>query len=78
MKTFLVCLIGLLPSLLFAQTKAELIEQIKSNPGEKESIRLIQRIDVQNPDYKELDNLFKTLDKKKYEKQPKVSFYNII
>ncbi len=64
MKTILVWFISFLPMILFAQTKAELIEQIKANPGDKESIRLIQRIDIQNPDYKELRGLFKTLDKK--------------
>ncbi len=64
MKTLFIYLVGFLPCVLFAQTKAELIERIKSNPDKVESIRLIQRIDIQNPDYKELNSLFKTLDKK--------------
>ena len=64
MKKFLVYLMGFVPFVLFAQTKEEIIQQIKSNPKDNESIRLIQRLDVQNPNYKELETLFKTLDKK--------------
>jgi len=64
MKTILIYILIFLPGVLMAQTKEELIERIKANPKEKETIRLIQRIDIQNPDYKELNVLFKTLDKK--------------
>ena len=57
-------LLALLPNLLFAQTKEEMIAKVKSNPNEQSSIRLIQKIGGYDPDYKELNNLFKTLDKK--------------
>lgn len=64
MKAFLVCLIGFLPSILFAQSKEELIKQIKTNPDKIETTHLIQRIGLSNPDHKELKPLFKGLDRK--------------
>ncbi|HMR17701.1 MAG TPA: TlpA disulfide reductase family protein [Sphingobacterium sp.] len=64
MKAFLLCLIGLLPYVLFAQNKEELIQQIKSNPDKTETTQLIQRIGGNAPDYKELESLFKGLDRK--------------
>ncbi|NGM60883.1 TlpA family protein disulfide reductase [Sphingobacterium sp. SGG-5] len=64
MKVFFIYLLILLPSVLMAQSKEDLIEQIKANPKDQASIRLIQRINMQNPDYKELEVLYKMLDKK--------------
>ena len=60
----LIFLIAFIPSLLFAQTKEELIAQVKANPKEVSSIRLIQRVGGYFPEYQELADLFKTLDKK--------------
>ena len=60
----LLCLLALLPSLLFAQQKEELIAQVKANPKNIETLQTLQRIGVYNPEYKELQGLFKKLDKK--------------
>jgi len=60
----LLFLIALIPSLLFAQTKDELIAQVKANPKDVNSIRLIQKVGGYYPDYQELVGLFKQLDKK--------------
>lgn len=54
----------LVPALLFAQSKEEMIAQVKANSKETSSLRLIQRIGGYDPDYKELNELFKGLDKK--------------
>lgn len=48
---------------IFAQTKAELIEQVKANPKQIETLKLIQRVGGYYPDYKELRTLYKGLDK---------------
>lgn len=63
MKALLACFIGLLPYILFAQNKEELIQQIQSNPDKTETTQLIQRVGGNSPDYKELEGLFKGLDK---------------
>jgi hypothetical protein len=60
----LLLLIALIPSLLFSQTKEELIAQVKANPKDVNSIRLIQKVGGYYPDYQELAGLFKQLDKK--------------
>ena len=60
----LILFIAFIPSLLFAQTKEELIAQVKANPKEISSIRLIQKVGGYYPDYNELAALFKKLDKK--------------
>jgi thiol-disulfide isomerase/thioredoxin len=49
---------------LFSQTKEELIAQVKANPKDVNSIRLIQKVGGYYPDYQELAGLFKQLDKK--------------
>jgi len=64
MKKSLLLFLLTLPCLLFAQTKAELIEQINNNLNQTETIRLIQRVGGYDPDYKEMRVLFKKLDKK--------------
>ncbi|SFT02101.1 peroxiredoxin family protein [Sphingobacterium wenxiniae] len=48
---------------VFAQTKEELIEQVKANPKNIETLKLIQRVGGYYPDYKELRGLYKGLDK---------------
>ncbi len=60
----LLLLIICLPTFLFAQTKEELINQVKANPADKNSIRTIQKVGGYFPDYNELNTLFKGLDKK--------------
>ncbi len=64
MKNLLLILLAFIPALLLGQTKEELIQQIKQNPKEISSIRLVQRVGGYNPDYKEMAALFKQLDKK--------------
>lgn len=54
----------LIPSLVFAQTKEEMIAQVKANPKNVNSLRLIQKIGGYDPNYKELNDLYKKLDKK--------------
>jgi len=63
MKKIYFFLLLLLPSLLSAQTKEELIKQVNDNPDKIETLRIIQRVGGYNPDYKELEKLFKSLDK---------------
>lgn len=63
----LLFLIAFIPSLLFAQndpSKEALIAQVKANPKDPNSIRLIQKVGGYYPDYHELATLFKGLDKK--------------
>lgn len=64
MRKLILFLFTSLPILLLAQTKEELIKEIKANPTQVETIRLIQRVGGYDPDYKEMETLFKTLDKK--------------
>lgn len=59
---FLICI--LLPLSILAQSKDELIKEIKANPAQTETLRLIQRLGGYDPDYREMESLFKTLDKK--------------
>ncbi len=63
MRKLILTLLLALPALLFAQTKEELIAQVKANPKNTETLRIIQRVGGYTPDYKELNTLFKTLDK---------------
>lgn len=53
-----------IPLLLVAQTREELIKQISEKPNETATIRLIQRLGGYDPDYKEMGQFFKKLDKK--------------
>lgn len=64
MKNIFFNLLLVFPALLLAQTKEELLLQIKKEPQEISTIRLIQRTGGYDPDYKELQALFKGLDKK--------------
>lgn len=64
MKKLLLILFAFIPTLMFGQTKDELIQEIKQKPKEISSIRLIQRVGGYDPDYKEMSALFKNLDKK--------------
>ncbi|SKC04642.1 Peroxiredoxin [Sphingobacterium nematocida] len=63
MKKILSLILTSLPLLLLAQSKEDLIKEIKANPKQMETIRLIQRVGGYDPDYKEMEALFKTLDK---------------
>ncbi|MFZ4862347.1 TlpA family protein disulfide reductase [Sphingobacterium sp. Mn56C] len=63
MKKIWIMLLAVLPFFLQAQTKEELINEVKANPKEKTSIRAIQRVGGYDPDFKEMRELFKTLDK---------------
>lgn len=61
-KNILIALLTL-PFLLSAQTKEEYIQQVKQNPKSIETLRTIQRVGGYFPDYKEMRELFKGLDK---------------
>ena len=63
MKKYILTLLCTLPILLFAQTKEELIAQVKANPNSIQTLRTIQRVGGYDPDFKELKELFKGLDK---------------
>lgn len=66
MKKYITLLLFTLPAFLFAQlkeSKEELIAQVKANPSRVETLKTIQRVGGYNPDYKELRDLFKGLDK---------------
>ncbi|WP_140937700.1 TlpA family protein disulfide reductase [Sphingobacterium lumbrici] len=64
MIRLLLSLLLMIPVLLCAQSKEELMAQIKDKPTEIATIRLIQRVGGYDPDHKELRTLFKGLDKK--------------
>jgi peroxiredoxin len=64
MIRLLLSLLLMIPVLLFAQSKEELVAQIKDKPTEIATLRLIQRVGGYDPDHKELRMLFKGLDKK--------------
>lgn len=63
MNKLLFILLSIVPFLLNAQSKEDLIKEIKANPSKTETIKLIQRVGGYDPDYKEMGALFKTLDK---------------
>lgn len=63
MKKYLILFTALIPTLLLGQTKDELIQEINKNLNKTETIRLIQRVGGYDPDYKEMKELFKKLDK---------------
>ncbi|WP_164122507.1 TlpA family protein disulfide reductase [Sphingobacterium sp. xlx-130] len=63
MKKILFLLLSIAPYFLFAQSKEDLIKEIKANPTQIETIKLIQRVGGYDPNYKEMEALFKTLDK---------------
>lgn len=63
MKTYLFTLLLAVPTFLFAQTKEELIEQVKANPSSIQTLKIIQRVGGYNPNYKELRELYKGLDR---------------
>lgn len=63
MKKILFLLLSIAPYFLIAQSKDDLIKEIKANPTQIETIKLIQRVGGYDPDYKEMEALFKTLDK---------------
>lgn len=63
MKKYLILFTALIPTLLLGQTKDELIQEINKNLNKTETIRLIQRVGGYDPDYKEMTELFKKLDK---------------
>lgn len=64
MKKLFFILFAAIPTLMFGQTKEELIQQIQQKPKEITTIKLIQRVGGYDPDYKEMASLFKKLDKK--------------
>lgn len=64
MKKYLILFTALIPTLLWGQTKEELIQQINANLDKPETIRLIQRVGGYDPDYQEMTLLFNKLDKK--------------
>jgi len=63
MKRYIILLCCILPFFLSAQTKEELIAQVKASPSNIETLKTIQRVGGYNPDYKELRALFKSMDK---------------
>lgn len=62
-RSIFLCFV-LFPCMLWSQTKEQLTQQILSQPKELSSIPLIQKLGGYDPDYKEMRNLFKKLDKK--------------
>lgn len=65
MKKIILTALLALPFFLFAQTisKEELIAQVKANPKDAETLKIIQKVGGYYPDYKEMRDLFNTLDK---------------
>ena len=66
MKKYITLLLFTIPAFLLAQvkeSKEELIAQVKANPSRVETLKTIQRVGGYDPDYKELRDLFKGLDK---------------
>src|SRR5690606_30180112 len=66
MKKYITLLLLTIPAFLLAQvkeSKEELIAQVKANPSRVETLKTIQRVGGYDPDYKELRDLFKGLDK---------------
>lgn len=63
MKTYLFTFLLAIPTLLFSQTKEELIAQVEANPSSIETLKTIQRVGGYDPDYKELRALYKSLDR---------------
>lgn len=63
MKKIILSLLLSLPLFIFAQTKDELIAQVKANPKSVESLKTIQKVGGYYPDYKELRGLYNGLDK---------------
>lgn len=57
-------LLLLIPFLAFTQEKDELLARIESNPQDINTIALIQKVGGYDPDYKELNRLFRSLDRK--------------
>jgi peroxiredoxin len=65
MKVILTYFLGLLfPYILFAQSKEELTAQIKANLDKTETAQLIAQLGGNDPDYKEMEALYKKLDRK--------------
>ncbi len=60
----LLFIFSFIPCLLFGQTKEELIATVKANSKDVQALQTLQRIGVYDPNYKELETLFKGLDKK--------------
>lgn len=63
MKKLLLTTLLAIPFLLFAQSKQELIDQIKTAPKAVETLKLIQKVGGYNPDHLEMRKLFNGLDK---------------
>ncbi|WP_437919304.1 peroxiredoxin family protein [Sphingobacterium sp. LRF_L2] len=63
MKKILWAFLFAIPVLTFAQKKEELIAEIKANPKNVESLKTIQKVGGYYPEYKELRELYKGLDK---------------
>lgn len=63
MKKYIILFAALIPTLLLGQTKEELIQEINKNLNKTATIKLIQRVGGYDPDYKEMTELFKKLDK---------------
>ncbi|MGO1596727.1 MAG: TlpA family protein disulfide reductase [Sphingobacterium sp.] len=60
----IIFLLTFIPSVLFAQTKQDLLTQIEAKPEDVNTIALIRKVGGYDPDHRELLELFKTLDRK--------------
>lgn len=60
----IIFLLAFIPSVLFAQSKEDLLAQIEAKPEDINTIGLIQKVGGYDPEYQELQKLFKTLDRK--------------
>lgn len=60
----IIFLFAFIPTLLFAQSKEDLLTQIEARPDDINTIALIQKVGGYDPQYQELNDLFKNLDRK--------------
>lgn len=63
MKNILLAALFAIPLILWGQSKEDYIKQARENPKSIETLRTIQRVGGYDPDYKEMRELFKGLDK---------------
>lgn len=61
---YILFLLLFIPSVLLAQSKEDLLAQIEAKPNDINTIALIQKVGGYDPDYTELRNLFRGLDRK--------------
>lgn len=63
-KILLYGILFCIPYAVFSQSQEDLIQQVKAHPDKVESASILQRIGASNPDYRQLEDLYKGLDRK--------------